>query len=192
MLTMRRLAAFALSLTLLTATGRPALAGHAMPLLAMADMPLGATVAGDSRYASAAARTVRAIIEYTRWPARHDPLVLCVAGSALHAGQLGAIRLADGRRIERRNVAASAAALGGCNVLYIGQVPLAQQRQVTAAVRGKGVLTIAEADPGMASEAMFALTYRPNSLSFRLNIDAVARSGLKVDPRVLRVAQEGQ
>jgi hypothetical protein len=38
---------------------------------------------------------------------------------------------------------------------------------------------------------MFVLTYQPDALSFRLNVDAVSRSGLKVDPRVLRVAQGG-
>ena len=169
----------------------PMLALSAPPLLAMADMPLGTRAAGESPYAGAAARTVRAMIEYTRWPARPDPVQLCVTAGAQHAGQLGGIRLSDGRRVERRNVGTAPGALGGCHVLYIGNLPLAQQRQLTAATRGKGVLTIAEADPGNGAEAMFALTYQPRGLSFRMNIDAIARSGLKVDPRVLRVAQGG-
>ena len=184
---MRR--SFALPLLLLPAL--PAVAGHAMPVVAMADMPLGGNAAGQSRYAGAVARTVKAVIEYTRWPARIDPLTLCVVGPAQHAGQLSGLRLSDGRRVERRAVAASPAALTGCNVLYLGQLPVPQQRALTAAVRGRGVLTIAEADPAGASEAMFALTYKPASLSFLLNVDAVSRSGLKVDPRVLRVAQGG-
>jgi hypothetical protein len=161
------------------------------PMTGLAGMPLGTAVPGESVYAGAAARTVTAVIDYTRWPQRHDPLVLCVAGQAQHAAQLGAIRLADGRRVERRNVAASSTALGGCHVLYIGQLPLPTQRLLTAAVRGKGVLTIAEADPGNSSEAVITLTYQPRSLSFRLNIDAVSRSGLRIDPRVLRISQGG-
>lgn len=76
-------------------------------------------------------------------------------------------------------------------MVYLGNLPIAQQRQLTAALRDRGVLTIAESDPGNASEAMFVLTYQPDALSFRLNVDAVSRSGLKVDPRVLRVAQGG-
>jgi YfiR/HmsC-like len=169
----------------------PMLALTAPPLLAMADMPLGTSQAGESRYAGAAARTVRAIIEFTRWPVRSDPVLLCVAGPARHAALLGTIRLSDGRKVERRNIAASSAALAGCNVLYLGNLPVAQQRQLTAAVRGKAVLTIAESDTGSASDAMFTLSYQPNALSFRLNVDAVSRSGLKVDPRVLRVSQGG-
>ena len=192
MLTMRRLAAFALSLTLLTATGRPALAGHAMPLLAMADMPLGATVAGDSRYASAAARTVRAIIEYTRWPAQAGPLTLCAAGPTRRGGRLDAVRLADGRAVQRREVAPVPSAIGGCQVLYIGDVQPLVLRQLIAAARGNGVLTIAEADPACRSQAMFCMVYEPRAVSFRMNLDAIARSGLRVDPRVLRLAEGGR
>ena len=154
-------------------------------------MPLGASSLGGDPYAGAAARTVKAIMEYTRWPQPRAVLVLCVAGPAQHAAQLGGWRMSDGREVQRRNIAAAPAATAGCDVLYIGTVTTPVQRQLTAAVRGTGVLTIAEADPANASEAMFALTYRPAALSFRLNIDAVSRSGLKVDPRVLRVAQGG-
>jgi YfiR/HmsC-like len=165
--------------------------GTVPPLTGLAGMPLGTAGPGESAYSGAVARTVKAVIDYTRWPQRHDPLTLCVAGPTQHAAQLGAIRLADGRRVERRNVAAAPAAVGGCHVLYIGQLPVATQRQLTAAVRGKGVLTIAEADPANASEAIIALIYQPRSLSFRLNIDAISRSGLRVDPRVLRISQGG-
>lgn len=155
-----------------------------------ADMPLGSSPAGGP-YAGAVARTVRAILEYTRWPQPRSPLVLCVAGPAQHAGQIGNQRLSDGRQVVRRNVPAQPAALAPCDAVYIGTVPLPVQRQLTAAVRGRGVLTLSEADPGSTSETMFALTFKPNALSFRLNLDAVSRSGLRIDPRVLRVAKGG-
>lgn len=157
----------------------------------MSDMPLGAVAPGSSPYAGAAARTVKGIMDFARWPVRHDPVVLCVAGPAQHAAQFGGWRLADGRLVQRRNVPANAAALAGCDVVYLGQLAMPVQRQLTAAVRGRGVLTIAEADPTNSSEAMFAFTYQPKALSFRLNIDAVSRSGMKIDPRVLRVAKGG-
>lgn len=163
----------------------------AAPLLAMADMPLGSGQAGDGRYDQAVSRTVRAIIEYTRWPAPSDTVILCVAGPVRHAGQLGAMRFTDGRRLERRNITPSPAHLTGCTVLYIGDLAAAQQRQLTSAARGRSMLTLAEADWANASEAMFVLDFQPRALSFRLNVDAVSRSGLRVDPRVLRVARGG-
>ncbi len=160
-----------------------------MPLAGAADMPLGASVAGGDPFAGAVARTVKAIVDYTRWPQKKELLVLCVAGNARHASQLGSWRTAVGQEVQRSNVAAQASAVGGCDIVYIGSVPLQAQRSLSAAVRGKGVLTIAESNPGNASEAMFAFDYQPQSLSFRLNIDAVSRSGLRVDPRVLRIAK---
>lgn len=163
----------------------------AAPLLALADMPVGRGATGDVQYDQAVARTVRAIIEYTRWPKRADPVLVCVAGPVRHAAQLGALRLADGRRLERRNIAPSSVGITGCEVLYIGDLPIAQQRELTFLSRGRAVLTLAEADESNASEAMFVLAFQARSLSFRLNVDAVSRSGLRVDPRVLRVARGG-
>jgi hypothetical protein len=167
-----------------------ALVAVAIPAPAL-DTPLGAVGADGSAYAGAAARTVRSLVEYTRWPQPPSPVQVCVAGPASHAAQIDGTRLTDARFLQRRNIAVSGAGLAGCDVLYIGKVPIAGQRQLTAAVRGKGVLTIAEADPNCQSEAMFCLVYQPRGLSFRLNIDAVSRSGLKVDPRVLRLSLGG-
>lgn len=163
-----------------------ALSGAAMPLLA-ADMPLGSPAADGDAYAGAVARTVRTLIEYSRWQQPPNPIELCVAGPAGHADNLDAIRLNDGRAVRRRVVYAGA--LAGCDVLYMGRLPLGRLRELTAAVRGRGVLTIAEVDPDCRSEAMFCLVYQPRGLSFRLNIDAVSRSGLRVDPRVLRLSE---
>ncbi|MFM5894015.1 MAG: YfiR family protein [Novosphingobium sp.] len=160
-----------------------------MPAHGAADMPLGANVAGGDPFAGAVARTVKAMVDYTRWPQKKTQLVLCVAGRALHASQLGGWRTSTGIEVQRRNIYAFGNAVSGCDILYIGSVPIAAQRDLTSAVRGKGVLTIAEDDPANSSEAMFALDYSPQSLSFRLNIDAVSRSGLRVDPRVLRIAK---
>lgn len=159
---------------------------------AAASLLLAAQAAeGQDSYAAPVARTVAAIFEYSHWPQPRSPMILCVAGPARHASQIGTLRLADGRLVVRRAVAAQAAALAGCDAVYIGSVPLPVQRLLTAAVRGRGVLTISESDPASSSEAMFVLTYLPGGVSFRLNIDAVSRSGLRVDPRVLRVSRSG-
>jgi hypothetical protein len=77
-----------------------------------------------------------------------------------------------------------------CHVAYFGKLDPAALRQAVLSVRGKGVLTIAENDPMCRSQAMFCLKPNGQSLGFAVNIDAVSRSGLKVDPRVLRMAAE--
>ena len=170
------------------------LALAALPLMGLADgplLPVAGTPAGD-RYAAPVGRMVQSFIEYTAWPTRPNPVMLCLAGPAAHGARLDGLRLADGRAIERRGMAPGAVGPAQCDAVYIGQVPLATARQLTASLRGRGVLTIAEADPDCRSQAMFCLVFAPQALTFRMNIDAVSRSGLKVDPRVLRIAQAGR
>lgn len=156
-----------------------------------ADMPLGAYRQGGDPYAGAAARTVRAIISYTHWADPHDPLVLCVTPGTSHAELMTSGPLGDGRHLICQNVAAQGAGLERCDILYLGNLAISMQRQLISSVRGRGVLTIAEWDPGNASEAMFALTYKSDALSFKMNIDAISRSRIKVDLRVLRLAEGG-
>ncbi|QEA16367.1 YfiR family protein [Novosphingobium ginsenosidimutans] len=173
-------------------------------LLALGDMPpvvtgdplltpfalAGAAEAGN--YDPAVARVVQSLVEYTRWPSPRNPLRLCVAGPALYAGRLDGLRLADGRLIERRTLPPGAVTAGACDAVYIGQLAPPAQRQLTTVLRGRGVMTVAEADPACRSQAMFCLSFSAQAVSFRLNVDAVARSGLRVDPRVLRLSTGGQ
>lgn len=147
--------------------------------------------AGTAAQDAAVARITTAIVEYTRWPAPTNPIELCVVGSASHAGRLDGITVNQGTRVVRRAIAANAGAAANCDVLYFGRVDPVAARQMIAGVRGRAVLTIAENDPQCRSQAMFCLLVGPAAVSFRLNLDAVSRSGVRVDPRVLRLSREG-
>jgi hypothetical protein len=153
-----------------------------------ARLTLAAAAAEGVRPDQAVARIVQSLVEYTRWPEARSVVRLCVVGPTAYAGRLDGLRLADGRSIERRAVIPGLITAGACDAVYMGQLPPAAQRQITAQVRGRGVMTIAEADPQCRSQAMFCLSFMPQAVSFRLNLDAVARSGLRVDPRVLRLS----
>jgi len=157
-----------------------------MPPATQISIPIGTN---GNAAAAATARLVGGIIEYSRWPTERNPVRLCVIGPAQLDGQLGALRLSGGRGIERRDVdAATLESADRCDVLYMGEIGLIAMRRWVARVRGGAVLTIAEQDAACRSEAMVCLIPEARSLSFQLNIDAVARSGLRVDPRVLRLA----
>lgn len=164
----------------------------AFPLLATdrqgaiaANLPLKSS---NDPYAPAVARTVRAIAEYSRWPADKRDLTLCIVHPTSHSEAILASELSRGRNLSPVAVVARPIGLQACDALYIGQLPAAQQRQLTDAVRGRSVLTIAEADPGCRSQAMVCLVYEPDGLTFQLNIDAISRSNIAIDPRVLRMA----
>ncbi len=115
---------------------------------------------------------------------------MCIIGPALHSARFDGMTLPSGRKVRSANLAPNTASLiGNCDVVYIGQLAMPAMRQITARVRGAPVLTIAEADPQCRSEAMFCLLFEQHSLSFQLNIDAVSRSSVTVDPRVLRLSR---
>jgi hypothetical protein len=177
------ISAFLPAALLALGSGTPALAGGGQVL------PVAAVTGADAAaFSPAVARVVQSLVEYTSWPTPRSPVRLCVAGAAQFDDRLDGLRLANGRTIDRRQAGNNAASLSGCDAVYMGQLTLAQQREITSALRGRGVLTIAEADPECRSHAMFCLSYATRAVSFRLNVDAVARSGLRVDPRVLRLA----
>ncbi len=144
--------------------------------------------AGSDAQAAATARLVRSFIDFTRWPSQPRPMSLCVVGAAGSASQLDGLTTSDGRRVVRRTVSAAALPGAGCHVAYFGRLEPAALKAAVLSVRGKGVLTIAESDLTCRSQAMFCLKPNGQTLGFAVNIDAISRSGLKVDPRVLRMA----
>ncbi|WP_176594181.1 YfiR family protein [Sphingobium sp. EM0848] len=136
------------------------------------------------------AKMVGAILEYAHWPIARPHLQLCIAGTAQHAERLTDIQLSNGATLaispagEQKSLP-----LVKCDALYIGRVDEAAMRQLIAGVRGKPVLTIAEDDPECRSGSMFCLIFTPRTISFQLSVDAVSRSAVRVDPRVLRLSQ---
>lgn len=165
----------------------------AAPLLAGAGIettPVAHTIApSDAGGKNGTAQLVRYIVEYTRWPVKPDPIVLCVVGQANYALRPGVFPIAGGRNMRERQL--SLADLGSaqsCNALYLGNMSLASMRNWTAAVRGGAIVTIAERDPDCASEAMICLIRLQRTISFEINVDAVSRSKVRIDPRVLRLS----
>ncbi|WP_443971056.1 YfiR family protein [Sphingobium sp. CR28] len=135
------------------------------------------------------------IASFTRWPQNLGRLLVCVVGPARFGGALAQSGETANRPVSVRSLTApSASALDGCNIVYLGSIYMSslapgQAWRVLSPLRGQPVLSIAEADPGCRSGAMFCLQVAADRLSFLLNIDAIARSPLRVDPRVLRLAQ---
>jgi len=159
---------------------------------AQQSVPAGLPLGNEADpYRAVVARMVRAIVQYSRWPANPSRLQACVVGPADHADDL-----IEGRQVAALGVAvvrrsADAVRPDDCQIVYLGRLGIDEARAVTGRLQGEPVLTIAENDPACRSRAMFCLLFEAESLSFRLNIDAVSRSRVRVDPRVLRLADDG-
>jgi hypothetical protein len=148
---------------------------------------------GDQGRAAAVAGMVGDVISYTRWPAPQSPpapMRICVVGNPRHAGQLQRIALPNGQDVRVEEAAGGPAiAEGRCDTFYIGGLDGAQVRLVIAAARGVAVLTIVEDDDRCRSGAMICLHVGPGAVRFEINVDAVARGNVRIDPRVLHLSR---
>ncbi|WP_235218995.1 YfiR family protein [Sphingobium sp. C100] len=162
---------------------------QAAPLIQPVMMPVGA---GADAVAVSTARMVGAVLEYTRWPEPRSVIRLCLAGTPRHAGRLEDVQLASGAALQLSSLTvAGELPMGRCDALYIGRLDAALTRRLIMAAHGQPVVTIAEDDPNCRNGAMFCLLFAPRTLSFQLSIDAVSRSAVRIDPRVLRLSKGG-
>lgn len=77
--------------------------------------------------------------------------------------------------------------LSSCHVLYLGTV--GSRAALMAKVSGKGVLLVDEGAQFTWPDGMIRLFQEQNRMRFELNLEALERSGLKVDPRLIRLAR---
>lgn len=172
---MPSVAALSLPIAMLLQTAQPA-AQSAVP-----EGPDGAAIA--------AAHLVDAIVAYTRWPAPASPVTLCITAPSPLTARIAAATLADGRRTVVERHAASALPAAGCDVVLVGAAGLAEQQRIARAAADRPQLTISFADPQCRSGMMACIRESEAGMIFDLNLDAVARSQVRIDPRVLAIGR---
>ncbi len=146
---------------------------------------------GPDPYAIPVARTVASIVEYSRWPQDPSEIRLCLAGPTRHTEHIVERQLARSRVLLPMSITTVAESASECDAVYLGQMSLEDQRRFTTAAHDRPILTIVENDPACRSGAMVCLLFEADGVSFRINIDAVSRSQVRVDPRVLRMSTRG-
>ncbi|RKU04723.1 DUF4154 domain-containing protein [Burkholderia sp. Nafp2/4-1b] len=143
-----------------------------------------------SSHDSAVRQVVLGIVSFTRWPTTPVRLHLCVTGRPDYAGGLTDTLQAGSTVLDVERVSSDDPALGlACDVVYLGALGNDERMRVRAAVAGHPVLTIAEHDMSCTAGAMFCLTVEGDHVTFDINLDAVARSGVRVHPNVLGLAR---
>lgn len=165
------------------------LAASATSQVSRIDLPLGD---GADPYAAPVARMVSSIVEYSRWPDARQNVRLCVVGPVDHADLLNDGPLSRGRTLRATRISAGSVSAANCDAVYLGRMGLTDQRQIATSLMGAAVLTIAENDPACRSRAMICLLFESSGLSFRINLDSVSRSQVRIDPRVLRMGEGGK
>ena len=147
------------------------------------------------------AQTVFSIIHYTRWPTALATVRLCVLGPTEYADallkgshgkdELGKDGLVPGPRkvLARRVFADEPALLAECDALYAGAVPDDEWRTVLARVAGQPLLTLSERKALCVIGSMVCLDVQGHTVAFEINLDSVARSEVRINPRVLQLGR---
>jgi len=139
------------------------------------------------------ADTVRGILSYARWPDESHALRLCVIGSGAHGETLlnNGLNPLTQRPVTLLRVSIDADVVAQCDALYVGELDEDSWRTLFSRIAGKPVLTICERSPICMIGGMFCLDVHTNSagVPFEVNLDSVARSGVRVNPQVLRLGR---
>lgn len=134
------------------------------------------------------ASVVSGIVSYTRWPTAPHAIRLCVLG---HPGLLAQLATGGASVPGQRHVVAQAVHVNEdvlliCDAVYVSAMPPENARRLLYQVVGHPVLTVGEGTEFCSDGGMFCLA---GGQRFSANLDAIARSGLRVNPQVLRLAR---
>lgn len=137
------------------------------------------------------AQVVAGIMGYTRWPGDSPGVRLCTVGRGDGVDEL--LRSADLKAGPRIVTVRAASGVHDtwlrCDALYLGETDAETTRSLLQALVGRPVLVLGEGATFCSDGGMFCLEPRTSSVRFQANLDAIARSGLRVNPMVLRIAR---
>lgn len=149
------------------------------------------TPAQAQQRAKAVTQVVLGILGYARWPSEPNPLRLCLVGPTEYADDLikGNVQNSGQPLQVRRLLADDASVASACDALYIGKLDLHQRERVFQAISGHPVLSISEADDPCTVGSLFCLRVADRQVAFEVNLDSVARSGVRIHPSVLQLSR---
>ncbi|WP_336777446.1 YfiR family protein [Pantoea sp. USHLN256] len=136
-------------------------------------------------------RIVSGIISFTHWPELTRAPQLCVFSSAQHLSLLPKAAPAATPFSVVYLTNESELALQHCDAVYFGDQSPQQQLELAKQFQGKAVLTLAENNADCTVGAAFCLIFNTDHTLFSVNLDSLARSGVKVSPDVLLLSRNG-
>lgn len=132
------------------------------------------------------------IIHFSRWPDSLQHLQLCIVGDSAHTEfilntelEVGGYDI-DSKWVDDADLLVD---LNSCQVLFFGHYDVRHINNVYEQLYGRAVLTIDELNEHCRVGGMFCLYDNDGKLGFKVNLDAVGRSQVRIHPRVLRLGQ---
>ena len=131
-------------------------------------------------------RMLGGIISYVRWPGERANVsrTMCLVGTPQMTSRIAPA----GPRVTIHRMTPSGATVeGGCDIIFMGRMAVADRQHLIAWVRSRPILTVTDDDPACIQGAMFCLHGKRTSLNFSVNLDSIGRGPLRIDPRVLKI-----
>ncbi|KPA89088.1 hypothetical protein PF66_04241 [Pseudomonas asplenii] len=146
---------------------------------------------GAEQRAQAVTQVVLGILSYARWPVEPAQLRLCIVGPTQYTDDLvKGTTQASGRPVLVQRLLASNPAVGdSCDAVYIGQLSSNERNQLFASLAGHAVLSISEEGDHCVVGSLFCLRVGDEQVAFEVNLDSVARSGVRIHPSVLQLSR---
>ncbi|MBV4520530.1 YfiR family protein [Pseudomonas sp. SWRI74] len=160
-----------------------------LPAVAFAQPQTPSSMA-DQR-AESVTQVVLGILSYARWPVEPAQLRLCIVGPTEYTDDLvKGTTQATGRPVTvQRLLADNPSIAGECNAVYIGKLTNEERSRLFASLTGLPVLSISESDDQCTVGSLFCLRVTDDQVSFEVNLDSVARSGVRIHPSVLQLSR---
>jgi hypothetical protein len=172
---------------------RALITGLLLPVAALAadGAPIGKTTSSSEPARASVTAVVAGIVGYTRWPTESAAVRLCTLGQGRGVDELrGTADLGNAQRPVTVRAASNVVdASTECEVIYVGTLAGSLVRDIVQRSLGHRVLVIGEGADFCSDGGMFCLELGAAAVRFAVNLDAVARSGLRVNPSVLRIAR---
>ncbi|CNK88232.1 YfiR family protein [Yersinia proxima] len=140
----------------------------------------------------AATKMVLGIISYSRWPTPPPVIRLCVIAPTNYAEELfNPALMQTSHPIKTQRYSLPDASLASnCDVAYLGHLEEQQRQELATQLTGQPVLTISEDYNECTVGSAFCLLLEDKQASFKVNMDALARAGIRVHPNVLQLARK--
>lgn len=144
----------------------------------------------DSR-AQAVTQVVLGILSYARWPVEPAQLRLCIVGPTQYTDDLikGTTQATGRPVVVQRLLADNADIVNACDAVYIGKLTGDERSRLFTALMGHPVLSISEGGDQCTVGSLFCLRVGDEHVSFEVNLDSVARSGVRIHPSVLQLSR---
>ena len=167
------------------------LAGLLCLLTGVAFAQAETAVSKADQRARSVTQVVLGILSYARWPVEPQQLRLCVVGPTEYTDDLvKGTTQPTGRPVTvRRLLADNPAIAGECDAVYIGKLTSDERSRLFASLTGRPVVSISEGGDQCTVGSLFCLRVGDEQVSFEVNLDSVARSGVRIHPSVLQLSR---